>query len=143
MVPMDVVIIAALVGAVSAFVVSVFDRRWAARDDRERWGRSDRRHVYAQFLVACSEAKLGALFLSEIDPEAAYRRLEAAHVRRAELMLVASTEVREVADKLFYKAVNMPPASTERRTDEDAALDEALASLETKFTEIARRDLGY
>lgn len=140
---MDVVITAALVGAVSAFVVTVFDRRLAARDERQRWELVDKRSVYAQFLGACSEASLAQLFLSDIQPETAYRRLEVVVLRRAELKLVATPEVREAADELFYKVVSVEAATKEGRTDDDAALDEKLESLEAKFTEAVRRDLGY
>ncbi len=109
------------------------DRRLVARDERQRWERSDKRQVYARFLSASSEMWSGHL-LRQIDAEDAYRRIEQLVQRRSELDLVATQQVRAAAATLFDEALN---------EDQSSERSQAFRRLEETFIEVARDDLGY
>lgn len=128
-----VTLVAAVVAAVVALTVAVLDRRWIARDERERWERADKRQVYARFLGGTSAAWSGHL-LGGMDPDAVYGRLEQLVLRRAELELVATPQVRAAAAALFDAALN------EKQISE---APQVFRGLEKTFIDACREDLGY
>ncbi len=119
-------LVAALVGAFTALVVAVIERRLVARDER----RTDRRKVYAEFLAACLQALVPLRF----EKEEGHRRREVLAIRHAEVMLIAPKEVRDAAEALTWWIAK------------DSGGNGDLGDYTTarkRFLEAARRDLGY
>jgi hypothetical protein len=117
-------LVAALITATVALLITVMERVWIMRGER----RADRRRVYARFLGACWEALSAELFL-EGSPEVAIQRTEAVATGLAEVELVAPPAVQKVAGQLAVLALER-----ERRDE--------FGSLRRKFLDAARRDLG-
>lgn len=100
-------------------MVAVIERRLAARDERRRWQRDDRRRVYARFLATSLEYVLGG-----------GEGLLTLHY--AELELVAGREVRDSAYAIFNAlAGDYDPNEPDFNTLRDS------------FVAAARRELDY
>ena len=131
-------VVAALIAAAVALLVTVVERRWVARDERRRWELVDKRQVYARFLGAISDPGLiwelwsddhkESLRKSGIDPNRAVMTMATAW---AEVELTAENEV-------FLAAL----ALTGRMRSPEKLQGEEFQQLRSRFTEAARRELG-
>jgi hypothetical protein len=127
-------IIAALIAAVVALLVTIVERILLRRDERRKWEISERRTVYARFLAASYQVRLGlpgdeAL---GIHIGQAWQDFSAAS---GELDLLGSPAVQR-AGKTLHRAIVTQGA--DRLTTEQAAVDTRTA----EFVAAARKDLA-
>lgn len=124
-----VTLVAAVIAAVVAVTVAVLDRRWTARDERERWERADKRQVYAEFW--------GVWFSLAMTAHTTNKPFDLAKeelgLAFGELQLVAPPAVVAAADALVDQVLSTEPAHT----------NVAPSELRQRFIDAARRDLGY
>lgn len=119
---------AALIPAAFALFVVIIDRQLLARDERRRWERADKRHIYAKFWGAWFGLAMTANTGKPVEVPK-----EELGLAFGELQLVAAQPVVIAADALVNRLLPTEPAHTQVHP----------LQLQQRFIDAARRDLGY